>query len=279
MTERAAERLAAHGIEVIGAHHEAGPGQYELDLAALAPLALADALVLAKQVLRQEAAELGLQATFMARPFDRRARLRAAPAPAGRRRPCSTSGGKLTDDGRAFVAGQLTHAVGLTALAAPNGQLLQAAARRAGGARAVVWAHVPTGPPSSGSGRRSTASRRSSSGWPTRRANPYLLVGGLLAADRPRAGRRASTRAAASTRTWAASTRRRPSPCSYEPLPRDLDDALDALLADDVLVDAFDSRLLSRLVDGRRAEAEEYRAQVTPWEIEPLPRRGLIPLG
>jgi glutamine synthetase len=52
------------------------------------------------------------------------------------------------------------------------------------------------------------------------------------------------------------------------PLPRDLDDALDALMADDVLVDAFDSRLLSRLVDGRRAEAEAYRAQVTPWEVD-----------
>ena len=37
---------------------------------------------------------------------------------------------------------------------------------------------------------------------------------------------------------------------------------------DDVLVDAFDPQLLSRLVDGRRAEASEYRAQVTPWEIE-----------
>ena len=53
----------------------------------------------------------------------------------------------------------------------------------------------------------------------------------------------------------------------YEPLPRDLDDALDALLADDVLADAFDRQLLSRLVDGRRAEAEEYRAHVTRWEV------------
>jgi glutamine synthetase len=51
-----------------------------------------------------------------------------------------------------------------------------------------------------------------------------------------------------------------------KPLPRHLDDALDALLADDVLVDAFDGRLLSRLVDGRRAESEAYRSQVTPWE-------------
>jgi len=39
-------------------------------------------------------------------------------------------------------------------------------------------------------------------------------------------------------------------------------------MADDVLVDAFDPQLLSRLVDGRRAEAAAYRAQVTSWEIE-----------
>ena len=51
-----------------------------------------------------------------------------------------------------------------------------------------------------------------------------------------------------------------------EPLPRNLDDALDALLADDVLVDAFDDQLLARLVDGRRAEAEAYRSLVTDWE-------------
>jgi glutamine synthetase len=51
-------------------------------------------------------------------------------------------------------------------------------------------------------------------------------------------------------------------------LPRDLDGALDALMADDVLVDAFDSRLLSRLVDGRRAEADEFRTQVTRWEVD-----------
>ena len=52
----------------------------------------------------------------------------------------------------------------------------------------------------------------------------------------------------------------------FEPLPRDLDQALDALLADDLLVDAFDGQLLSRLVDGRRAEADTYRGYVTDWE-------------
>ena len=52
------------------------------------------------------------------------------------------------------------------------------------------------------------------------------------------------------------------------------DAALAALFADlgghcmETLVDAFDSRLLARLVDGRRAEAEDYRAQVTAWELD-----------
>ena len=37
-------------------------------------------------------------------------------------------------------------------------------------------------------------------------------------------------------------------------------------MADDVIVDAFDDQLLTRLVDGRRAEAQAYRTHVTAWE-------------
>ena len=54
----------------------------------------------------------------------------------------------------------------------------------------------------------------------------------------------------------------------YQPLPRSLDEALDALLEDDAFVDAFDHRLLANLVSGRRSEAEAYRGHVTAWELE-----------
>jgi glutamine synthetase len=53
-----------------------------------------------------------------------------------------------------------------------------------------------------------------------------------------------------------------------ELLPRNLDEALDSLAADDVLQDAFDPQMLSRLIGGRRAEAAEYSEHVTPWELE-----------
>jgi len=52
----------------------------------------------------------------------------------------------------------------------------------------------------------------------------------------------------------------------YEPLPRTLDEALDALGHDDVLVDLFDPVLLTNLIDGRRSELESFRAHVTSWE-------------
>jgi glutamine synthetase len=98
-------------------------------------------------------------------------------------------------------------------------------------------------------------------------ANPYLLVAGLLAAASHGVeagldpGSPFDEDPGGFDPTAAESMQ-------LHPLPRDLDQALDRLLADDVLVDAFDSRLLSRLVDGRRAEAEAYRSQVTAWEID-----------
>jgi len=70
VVRQAAQLLLSAGIEVLSCHHEAGPGQYEIDLAPLGPLALADALVLAKATVREVAAEAGLLATFMARPLD-----------------------------------------------------------------------------------------------------------------------------------------------------------------------------------------------------------------
>ena len=98
-------------------------------------------------------------------------------------------------------------------------------------------------------------------------ANPYLLLAGLLvaAADGLENGLDLGPAVEEDFRGF--------DPASMDssrllPLPRDLDMALDALLADDVLVDAFDQALLSRLVDGRRAEIEQYWSRVTPWGLE-----------
>jgi glutamine synthetase len=279
VTRGAAERLARFGLVVISTHLESGPGQYELDLASLPPLELADGLVLTKQVLREEAAAAGLRVTFMARPFANRPgsglhlhQYLEHDDSAGSGHPADTGKalfdqrGLLTDAGKAFVGGQLLHAPGLTALAAPN---VNSYKRLHSGPEApgdIIWGHL----------NRSALVRVGSSGeqrpaiefrLADPAANPYLLLAGLLVSaahglsdgldpgppfEEDIGGYDAATATAIRARA----------------LPRDLDGALDALMADDVLVDCFDSRLLSRLVDGRRREAEDFRAQVTPWEVD-----------
>jgi glutamine synthetase len=265
VVREAADRLASYGVAVDSSHHEAGPGQYEIDLAFLPPVLLADAVILAKQVVREVASDAGLHATFMPRPL-------AAEAGSGlhvHQRLGSglvDEDGLLSEEGRSFLAGQLAHGRGLAALAAPTINSYKRLHSGPEAPGAAVWAHLNRGAlvrlsPNVQGG--ATLEFRASD--PS--ANPYLLFAGFLAAGAdgivtglelpPAFEEEIGTfdpAAIDSTRS--------------EPLPRDLDEALDALMADDVLVDAFDQQLLSRLVDGRRAEAAAYRAQVTPWEIE-----------
>ena len=265
LTRSSAERLDGFGVEVIGAHAEAGPGQYELDLAAMAPMALADALILAKQVVKEVAATAGLRATFMGRPFT------SEPGSGLHLHQLIEGGlfddrGNLDSTGRGFLAGQLVHAPGLTALAGPTVNSYKRLHSGPEAPSAVVWAHS----------NRAALLRV---GWSAERrpaiefrladpsANPYLLLAGLLAAAAH--GLEAELDPGAPFEEdlagWDPSLAES---AQLQPLPRDLDAALDALMADDVLVDAFDSRLLTPMVEGRRAEAQAYRAQVTPWEVE-----------
>jgi len=258
----AADRLRACGLEIDASHHEAGPGQYELDLAPLGPVALADALVFAKQVVKETAAGGGLRATFMPRPFD------GEPG-SGLHLLQHVDGlvvdGGLADDGRAFIAGQLAHARGLSALAAPTVNSYKRLHSGPEAPGAVVWAHKNRAALirlSSPRGREASIEYRGAD--PS--ANPYLLIAGLLAsaAHGLEADLELPPPLEEDVGTFDPAGA---DAIRYEPLPRDLDDALDALLGDDVLADAFDRQLLSRLVDGRRAEAEAYRAHVTRWEV------------
>jgi glutamine synthetase len=51
-------------------------------------------------------------------------------------------------------------------------------------------------------------------------------------------------------------------------LPGTLGEALDELERDDVICEALGEHVLSRFVDAKRAEWDEYRTQVSDWEVE-----------
>jgi glutamine synthetase len=265
VVREAAERIGTQGVEVVSCHHEAGPGQFEVDLSPLTAMAAADAIVAAKQTLRDVARAVGLRATFMPRPLagEPGSGLHLHQQLEGR---LVDESGKLDDEGRAFCAGQLASARGLSALAAPtvNSYKRLHAGPEAPGA--AVWAHANRAAllrVRGALGGSAAAAIEYRGSDPS--ANPYLLIGGLLVTAAH--GLEADLELPPPVEEAVGSF----DPADgdsvrFDPLPRDLDEALDALLSDDVLVDAFDTQLLSRLVDGRRAEAESYRAQVTAWE-------------
>jgi glutamine synthetase len=261
----AADRLGAYGVDVDACHHEAGPGQYEIDLAAIGPIALADAIVLTKQVIREVAADARMRATFMPRPFadEPGSGLHFLQRVPGR---FFADDGSLDEMGGGFVAGQLAHARALSALAAPTVNSYKRLHSGAEAPSAAVWAHVNRGAlirVSSYMGRDASIEFRGAD--PS--ANPHLLLAGLLVAGADGIEREMSLPPAIEEDLSGFDAAGSDS-VRFDALPRDLDDALDALLSDDVMVDAFDRQLLSRLIDGRRAEAAAYRNQVTGWEVE-----------
>lgn len=265
IAREAAERLESWGIVVNSIHHEAGPGQYEIDLAALPAIELADALVLTKQAVREIAGDAGVIATFMARPLSGEpgSGLHLHQRVEDR---LTDPEGQLTDEGRAFVAGQLAHARGLSALASPTVNSYKRLHSGPEAPSTVVWAHANRGAlirlsPAGEDG--ATLEYRGAD--PS--ANPYLLFAGLIVSAAHGIGTQAEL-PPAFEEEFAGFDPAATDSLRAEPLPRDLEEALSALQNDDVLMDAFDSQLLSHLIDGRLAEAADYRARVTPWEID-----------
>ncbi len=263
VVQEAADELVASGVPVLSAHHEGGPGQFELDLGPLDVLALADALVTAKEALRRLAGQAGLVATFMAQPLSGRPgsglhlHQRAGDV-------LLDDGGVLTDDGRSFTAGQLAHAAGLCALAAPTVNSYRRLHAGPEAPSAAIWSTANRAAlirVSSTTGADASIEYRGADPM----ANPYLLLAGLLTTgaagitDEAELGHPQDEAAGSFDPALAQ---------RFEPLPRNLDEALDALVVDDVLTDAFDPSLITNLVTGRRAELEQFRTHVTSWERE-----------
>jgi glutamine synthetase len=263
--------LESAGVGVGSLHHEVAPGQFEIDLEGRAALAAADAIVLAKHVLRKAAADHGLLASFMPKPLEDAAgsglhlhldlSTNGAPTLVAPRAP-----GTLTDHGMSFVAGQLTHSPALSALAAP---LVNSYRRLASGFEApvhAVWAHV----------NRAALVRvtRAEDAYgpiefrlPDPAANPYLLLTGVLAAglDGIESGLELPGPVEEDLYEF--------EPAGLDsariaPLPTTLSSALDALVLDGVIADALGPELLDRYVAARRIEADAFARHVSRWEIE-----------
>jgi glutamine synthetase len=187
LCREAIDALGNFGVEVDASHGEVGPGQHEIDIAEQGALEAADAVVALKWALRSLARRSRMLVSFMPKPLeeapgsglhisqglvDRHSGADAFCDPAERY--------QLSLVGAQFIAGQLAHARGMSAILAP---LVNSYKRLAGGSEApsrVTWARIHRGAllrvPESAAGRGTRLELRA----PDPSCNPYLALAAML---------------------------------------------------------------------------------------------------
>jgi glutamine synthetase len=268
--------LEAIGIRVESSHHEVASGQYELDLPLLPALVAADAVTTLKPAVKELARERGMQATFMPKPL-------ADAAGSGmhiHQVLVDRSGRSVFDDpsdsyglsaiAKAFLAGQLDHAPGMSALVAP---VVNSYKRLVPGYEAPVagsWGRhsrgalirVPT-PARQDASPGEVFGTRLELRLPDPSCNPYLAFTVMLAAGLDGIDRGCELGPPLEEIEHGFGGSRH---SVTKPLPASLGEALVALDDDDVIMDALGSEIMELFRSAKTLEWEAYRRQVTPWE-------------
>ena len=271
---RAVRMLEDLGISVEFSHHEGGPGQNEIDLRYADALSMADNIMTFRTVIKEVAIEQGVYATFMPKPF-------AQHPGSGMHTHLSLFEGdsnaffdqsqtyQLSTVGRQFVAGLLTHAPEITAI---TNQFVNSYKRLWGGHEApnhLSWGHnnrsalvrVPLYKPGKGQAARIEYRAMDSA------ANPYLAFAVLLAAGLKGIEEGYELPAEAEDTVWELSPQERKA-MGYKPLPTSLNHALSLMEESELVAETLGEQVFQHVLSNKRVEWEQYRAQVTPYELQ-----------
>jgi glutamine synthetase len=260
--------LRRQGIEVEQFHPEYAPGQYEVSVSASEPVAAADRSILVRQTLRAVAARHGYRVSFSPA---------VVPGQVGNGGHVHLSvwrdganlfaGGTgryaMTAPGEAFAAGILALLPALLAVGAPvPASYLRLVPSRWAGAFAC-WGHETREAALrlvTGSAGREAESANLEVKCFDLAANPYLLVGCLIAAGLHGIGN-GDVLPGEITGDPAGYPPERLGELGVRRLPRSLDESADALAADGVLREAMGDTLCDAVLAVRRAEAERLRGK------------------
>lgn len=264
--------LAAFGIEVEAMHHEGASGQHEIDFRYSDALTTADNAVTFRVALKMIAELNGLYATFMPKP------LRGIPGSGMHVHQslvyAATGKNAFADPGDAhglskiakhFIAGQLAHARGMCAVLAP---LVNSYKRLVAGYEAPVyvsWARINRSALIRVPRASTSESTRLELRCPDPCCNPYLAFAVMLAAGLDGVRRELAAPEATEENLYDLDRERR---AALGILPGSLNQALDALEKDEVVCAALGSHICDRFINAKRLEWEDYRLDVTPWELE-----------
>ncbi|MPM53655.1 Glutamine synthetase [bioreactor metagenome] len=262
--------LEEMGFEIEASHHEVSAGQHEIDIKYADAMKAADNIMTFKLAVKTLAQKNGLHATFMPKPVFGAAgsgmHVNMSLFRDGKNAFYDESDPrKLSPLAYRFIAGLLTHAQGFCAVTNP---LVNSYKRLVSGYEApccLAW---------SSSNRSALIRIPAPRGQDTRlelrspdpACNPYLAFAACLAAGLDGIERKLTPpeETAENLYTMDAESLRSHGIAS---LPDTLETAISALEADRVITDALGPHVTGQYVTGKLREWDEYRSQVTPWEL------------
>ncbi len=266
--------LEAMGISVEYSHHEGAPGQQEIDLRYADALTTADNIMTFRVVVAETAVHHGVFASFMPKPF------RDHPGSGmhthlslfeGDRNAFYEPGAEyqLSKVARAFIAGVLQHAPEITAL---TNQWVNSYKRLLGGGEApawVCWGHrnrsalirVPMYKPQKGNSTRIEFRSLDSA------ANPYLAFAVILAAGLKGIEEGYELPPGSEDDVWALTANERQA-MGMMPLPGSLGDAVQVMQRSELVAETLGEQLFEFFLANKRAEWQDYRRQVTQYELD-----------
>ncbi|MEI6867252.1 MAG: glutamine synthetase family protein [Actinomycetes bacterium] len=250
--------LEAMGVSVEFSHHEAAPGQQEIDLRYADALSTADNIMTFRHVVKEVALDQGFLASFMPKPFTDH-------PGSGMHTHISLFEGEenafyeagaphqLSKTGRAFIAGILRHAREFTLI---TNQWVNSYKRLAGGDEApaaVTWGannraalvRIPAYKP------KKENSTRIEVRSPDSGCNPYLAFAVIIAAGLK--GVEAG---------YELTDAENP-----ELLPSSLDEAITAMEGSELVRQTLGEDVFEYVLRNKRSEWDDYRRQVSAYEL------------
>lgn len=266
--------LEQMGINIEYSHHEVGESQHEIDMRYTDAVSMADAAVTYRLVVKEIAQKAGVYATFMPKPI-------FGQNGSGMHTHQSLFTGKrnaffdpkdddnLSDVAKYFIAGQLKHAREISSVFA---QWVNSYKRLVPGYEApvyVAWSRrnrsalirVPEYHP--GKENATRAEFRS----PDPACNPYLTFAVLLAAGLEGIEKKYKLPKQMETNLYHLSDAERDK-LGIESLPDSLGEAIDITEKSALVKKTLGDHVFSRFVELKKKEWEEYRVQVTQFELE-----------
>ena len=266
--------LERMGIHVSSTHHEAGPSQHELDIKAGSALLAADDLMTSRIVVKEYALQQGWHATFMPKPLGGAngsgLHIHQALMTSGQNTfQDSERSGELSSTAKSFIAGQLRHAREIAPLYA---QWVNSYKRLVPGFEAPVYLSWSRRNRSSLIRVPQRQISEEGDSWaelrcPDPACNPYLCLAGMLQTGLEGIEKGYELPEPMEENLYHLGPDEMDAR-GIEQLPATLGEAVELAADSELVLRTLGEHTFRRFIELKRQEWDNYRVQVTPYEVE-----------